>query len=123
MKNHSTGFLELVSEAKKDIRTCSVQELKEKLDKLNDINLIDVREDREWDLGRLPRARHLGKGIIERDIEQLFPDKNRELYLYCGGGYRSALAASNLKKMGYLNVVSVDGGYTAWQNAGYGVEV
>jgi rhodanese-related sulfurtransferase len=119
MKDHSPGFLELVREAKSDIHICSVEQIKDKLDNSEKINLIDVREDHEWAAGRLPGARHLSKGIIERDIEKLYPDKQTELFLYCGGGYRSALAAHNLIKMGYNNVVSVEGGYSAWKEAGF----
>lgn len=84
--------------------------------------LLDVREDHEWQAGHLPGAEHLGKGIIERDIEERFPDVDAELILYCGGGFRSALAAETLQKMGYTNVISMDGGFRGWKEAGYPIE-
>jgi rhodanese-related sulfurtransferase len=86
------------------------------------LNLIDIREDNEWERGHLPHATHLGKGIIERDIETTIPDHNAEIVLYCGGGFRSALAADVLQKMGYTNVISMDGGYRGWVEAGHPVE-
>jgi rhodanese-related sulfurtransferase len=119
---HSPGFLKLVNEAKKHVRETNVQEVKKKLDAGEKIILVDVREESEWARGHLPGAIYLGKGIIERDIEQRVPDKNAPLVLYCGGGFRSALAAENLQKMGYTNVVSMDGGWRGWVGAGLPTE-
>lgn len=116
---HSPGFLKLVQDAKTRIRETNVQEVKKKLDASEELILMDVREESEWARGHLPDAVYLGKGVIERDIEQKVPDKNAPLVLYCGGGYRSALAAENLQKMGYTNVVSMDGGWRGWLEAGY----
>ena len=101
MKDHAKGFLNLVEEALKDIPEVDVYQIKDRLDKGNNVNLIDVREDNEWNLGRIPTAIHLGKGIIERDIESVAKNREMELILYCQGGFRSALAAESLKKMGY----------------------
>jgi rhodanese-related sulfurtransferase len=119
---HSPGFLRLVDDAKSRVREADFREIKTRLDAREKLTLIDVREDNEWARGHLPGAVHLGKGIIERDIEQAFPDKQAQLVLYCGGGFRSALVADNLQKMGYTNVVSMDGGWGAWTAAGYRVE-
>jgi rhodanese-related sulfurtransferase len=116
---HSPAFLKLVEDAKTRIRETNVQEVKERLDAGGKFTLVDVREESEWARGHLPGAIHLGKGIIERDIEQRVPDKNARLVLYCGGGFRSALAADNLRKMGYTNVASMDGGWRGWTEAGY----
>ena len=118
-KQHAPGFLRLVQDAKSRIRELDVHAVKRKLDAGETFHLVDVREDHEWDKGRLPRATHLGKGIIERDIERLIPDKAAEIVCYCGGGFRSAMVADNLQKMGYTNVVSMDGGFTGWTEAGY----
>ena len=118
MAKHSPGFEKLVRDAKTRIRELTVADVKQKLDRHEKFNLIDVREESEWAKGHLPQATHLGKGIIERDIEQKIPDTNAEIVLYCGGGYRSALAADNLRKMGYQNVISMDGGFRGWQEAG-----
>jgi len=96
--------------------------LKKRLDAKEEFYLIDVREDHEWAAGRIPGAKHLSKGIIERDIETQIPDREAEILLYCGGGYRSALVADNLQKMGYKRVVSVDGGWRGWTGAGFPVE-
>tara|TARA_Y100000590_G_scaffold121738_2_gene139410 strand:+ start:19800 stop:20171 length:372 start_codon:yes stop_codon:yes gene_type:complete len=114
MKDHAKGFLNLVEEALKDIPEVDVYQVQDKLDKGEQINLIDVREDNEWNLGRIPTAIHLGKGIIERDIESVVRDRGVELILYCQGGFRSALAAESLKKMGYKNVYSMSGGFSTW---------
>ena len=122
MKNHSPGFLRVVNEAKGRIRQTNVQTLKERLDHGDKFRLIDVREDNEWNVDHLPGAIHLGKGIIERDIETAIPETFAEIVLYCGGGYRSALVADMLQKMGYTNVISMDGGYKGWKNAGYALE-
>jgi rhodanese-related sulfurtransferase len=115
---HSPGFLRLVRDAKTRIRECTIEDVAAKLERNERFHLIDVREDREWDAGHLPRAIHLGKGVIERDAERLIPDTNAETVLYCGGGYRSALAADSLQRMGYRKVWSMDGGFRAWQEAG-----
>ena len=123
MAKHSPRFLKLVEDVKAGgIREISIQELKAKLDRGERFHLIDVREDHEWAKGHLPGAAHLGKGIIERDVEQKIPDTKAEIVLYCGGGFRSALATDNLQKMGYENVISVDGGFRGWQEAGLPVE-
>jgi rhodanese-related sulfurtransferase len=119
---HSPGFLRLVDDAKSRVREADFREIKRRLDAREKLTLIDVREDNEWARGHLPGAVHLGKGIIERDIEQAFPDKQAQLVLYCGGGFRSALVADNLQKMGYTNVISMDGGWGGWTAAGYPVE-
>ena len=114
MKDHAKGFLGLVEEALKDIPEVDVYQIKDRLDKGDNVNLIDVREDNEWNLGRIPTAIHLGKGIIERDIESVAKNREMELILYCQGGFRSALAAESLKKMGYKNVYSMGGGFSTW---------
>ena len=116
---HSPRFLQIVDDAKKRIRELSVDEVKEKLDKREKFLLIDVREESEWAKEHLPGAIHVGKGIIERDIEERVPDVNTPLVLYCGGGFRSALAADNLQKMGYKNVLSMDGGVRGWREKGF----
>jgi len=119
---HATGFLNLVNDAKTRVKETNVPEVKARLDKGEKLNLVDVREDNEWTKGHLPGAIHLSKGIIERDVEKTFPDRDTELILYCGGGFRSALAADNLQKMGYQNVISMDGGWRGWNEAGGKVE-
>jgi rhodanese-related sulfurtransferase len=119
MAQHATRFLQVVEDAKKRIREVSVDQVKAKLDRGERFHLIDVREESEWTRGHLPSAIHLGKGVIERDIEQRVPDSGAELVLYCGGGYRSALAADNLQKMGYTNVFSMDGGFREWGEKRY----
>lgn len=116
---HSPEFLKLVTDAKTRVRETDVKTVKTRFDRGEKMVLVDVREDGEWQKGHLPDAIHLGKGIIERDIEAAIPDKTSELILYCGGGFRSALAAENLQKMGYKNVVSMDGGWRGWNEAGY----
>jgi rhodanese-related sulfurtransferase len=116
---HSPAFLKLVEDAKMRIRETNIHEVKERLDAGDKFILVDVREESEWARGHLPGAVHLGKGIIERDIEQRVLDKNQPLVLYCGGGFRSALAADNLQKMGYTDVLSMDGGWRGWTEAGY----
>ena len=112
---HAPGFLALVNEVKTRVRELSFREVKQRLDGGEKFTLVDVREDNEWAKGHLPGAVHLGKGIIERDIEERVPELNAPLVLYCGGGYRSALAADNLQKMGYTNVLSMDGGIRGWR--------
>jgi rhodanese-related sulfurtransferase len=119
---HATGFLNLVNDAKKRVKETNVAAVKARMDKGEKLNLIDTREDNEFAKGHLPGATHLSKGIIERDIEKTFPDRDAELILYCGGGFRSALAADNLQKMGYTNVISMDGGWRGWTEAGGKVE-
>ena len=119
---HSPGFLKLVNDARSRIREVSVEETKERLRANSRAKLIDVREDTEWEENHAAGAEHLGKGIIERDIEAQVPDKATELILYCGGGYRSALAADVLQQMGYTNVYSMAGGWKAWKEAGAPVE-
>ena len=115
---HSPQFLKLVEDAKKRVKETNVPEVKRRMDAGEKMILVDVREDREWAKGRLPGAVHLGRGIIERDIEQSIPDTKTKLVLYCGGGFRSALVADNLQKMGYTNVESMDGGWRGWTEAG-----
>ena len=115
---HSEGFLKLVNDAKTRIKEVTVEETRERLKANNDAWLIDVREDNEWNAAHAAGAEHLGKGIIERDIEAVVPDKDTELILYCGGGYRSALAADVLQQMGYTNVFSMAGGWKAWKDSG-----
>ena len=117
---HSEEFLKLVDDAKKQIKEVSVAESQEKLE--HGAHLIDVREDNEWNEGHAKDAVHLGRGIIERDILSAFPNKSDELILYCGGGFRSALSADNLQKMGYTNVFSMAGGWKAWKDSGAPVE-
>ena len=115
---HSAQFLKLVQDAKKNVKETNVADVKRRSDAGEKFLLVDVREDNEWAKGHLPGAVHLGKGIIERDIEQRAPDTNAKIILYCGGGFRSALAAENLQKMGYTNVESMDGGWKGWVEAG-----
>ena len=122
MAKHAKRFVKLVDDAKTRVRECNVQEVKARLDGGEQLHLIDVREQSEFAAGRLPTATHLSKGVIERDVEAAFPDTSTELILYCGGGYRSALAADNLQQMGYTNVISMDGGWRGWREAGYPVE-
>ncbi len=115
---HSEGFLKLVNNAKSRIREVTVDETRERMKANNGVRLIDVREDNEWQAGHAAGAKHLGKGIIERDIEEQVPDKSTKLILYCGGGYRSALVAEVLQQMGYSNVYSMAGGWKAWKESG-----
>lgn len=116
---HSPQFLKLVDDAKKRVEETNVPELKKRVDGGEKLILIDVREDSEWARGHLPGAVHMGRGVIERDIEQQIPDTATKLVLYCGGGFRSALVADNLQKMGYTNVESMDGGWRGWLAAGF----
>ena len=115
---HSESFLHLVQDAKSRIREVSVASVREKLKGGQSLHFIDIREDHEWSRGRAEGAVHLGKGIIERDIEALVPDIDDEIILYCGGGYRSALSADALQRMGYRNVFSMAGGYKEWVTSG-----
>lgn len=120
--DHSNGFLNLVNDAKKRVRETSPEAVRRRQETGERFHLIDVREDNEWDRGRALGAIHMGKGIIERDIERAIPDREDEIILYCGGGFRSALAADILAKMGYTNVVSMDGGWKRWRDLGFPVE-
>ena len=119
---HSAGFLKLVDAAKARIRQTDIDGYKRMVEGGEPVLLVDVREDLEWTAGHAAGATHLGKGIIERDIEKSVPEKSTRIVLYCGGGYRSALAADALQQMGYENVISLDGGWKAWQAAGLPVE-
>jgi len=121
-KQHTPAFLALVRDSKQRVRETTIPELKKRLDAKEEFHLIDVREDHEWAAGHIPGAIHLSRGIIERDIESHIPDREAEILLYCGGGYRSALVADNLQKMGYTRVVSVDGGWRGWTGAGFPIE-
>ena len=116
---HPPRFLKLVQDAKRGVKELTVDDVKAKLDRGEAFVLVDVREESEYAKDHLPRAEHLGKGIIERDIEARVPDTGAEIVLYCGGGFRSALAADNLQKMGYTNVLSMDGGIRDWRDKGY----
>jgi rhodanese-related sulfurtransferase len=116
---HAPRFLQIVQEAKKHIRETTVDEVKARLDRGEKLCLVDVREESEFARDHLPGALHLGKGVIERDVEARLPDTKAELILYCGGGFRSALAAENLQRMGYTNVLSMDGGIRDWRQKGY----
>jgi len=116
---HSERFLKIVKDAKQRVRELSVDDIKAKLDQGEKFLLVDVREESEYAADHLPGAIHLGKGIIERDIESRVPDQKTQLVLYCGGGFRSALAADNLQKMGYSNVISMDGGIRDWREKRY----
>ena len=122
MKQHASGFLTLVSEAKKHIQEITPQILKEKLEHQEHLHLIDVREDHEWGNGAIPSAIHLSRGIIERDIEKMIPDKKEQIVVYCSGGFRCALVAESLQKMGYEQVASLDTGLQGWTDAGYPLE-
>ena len=119
---HSEGFLRLVNAAKRRIRETTPEEVHRRRQAGERFHLLDVREDGEWQQARIAGARHLGKGIIERDIERTIPDRDAEIVLYCGGGFRSALAADALREMGYRNVASMDGGWRRWCELGYPVE-
>lgn len=122
MKLHKPGFLALVADAKTRVKEIDITRYREMVEAKTPMVLVDVREDNEWNAGHASGAVHLGKGIIERDIEAAIPDPATPLVLYCGGGYRSALAADVLQKMGYMNVASLDGGWGAYQTSGLPVE-
>ena len=115
--DHSPGFLELVNEAKRNVKEITIEQARERLSKNPRAVLMDVREDSEWEKEHAAEAIHLGKGILERDLEQKFPDQNQEIIMYCGGGFRSALTAEVAQKMGYKNVYSLMGGYKGLVNA------
>lgn len=119
-KAHSPGFLAIVNESKARVKEINVDQYKQMMD--DDHVLIDTREDNEWQAGHAKGAVHLSKGVIERDIENAIPDKSKKLILYCGGGYRSAMATDNLQKMGYTHAISLDGGWRAWNEAGLPTE-
>ena len=119
---HNPKFLEIVNDAKSRVKEIDIAGYRRLMQSGDPHLLVDVREDNEWAAGHAPGALHLGKGIIERDIETQVPAKDTRLVLYCGGGFRSALAADNLQKMGYTNAISLDGGWKAWQQAGLPVE-
>lgn len=120
--SHSPGFLKIVDDAKTRVKQTDAKSVLARLAKGEALTLVDTREDNEWEKGRIKGAVHLGRGVIERDIESAIPDKNAEIILYCGGGFRSALAADNLQKMGYARVISMDGGWRAWNELGGPVE-
>ena len=117
--HHSPAFLTIVNDAKTRVKEADFRDIKKRLDAGEKMILVDTREDTEWVKGHIPGAVHLGKGVIERDVETTVPDKNTTLVLYCGGGFRSALAADNLQKMGYKNVISMDGGWRAWTESNF----
>src|SRR5262245_37370842 len=119
---HAPRFLQIVNDARSRVKECTVDDVKARLDARDRFVLIDVREESEYARDHLPGALHLGKGVIERDIEAKVPDTAAPVVLYCGGGYRSALAADNLQKMGYTNVISMDGGWRGWTQAGLEIE-
>lgn len=119
---HSQGFLDIVKDSKKRVRETTPEEIRLRQERGERFYLVDVREDSEWERGRALGALHIGKGVIERDVERAIPDRDAEIVLYCGGGYRSALAADSLQKMGYTNVISMDGGWKRWRELGYPTE-
>lgn len=122
MAKHAPRFLKVVDESRQVVRECTVDHVKSRLDRGETFHLVDVREESEWANGHLPGAIHLGKGVIERDIEAVITNTDADIVLYCGGGYRSALAAESIGKMGYTNVVSMDGGHRGWTQSGYPIE-
>ncbi len=122
MKDHSNRFLTIVNDAKRRISETNVEEVKARLDRGDEFYLVDVREESEWNKGHITNAIYIGKGVIERDIEKKINKTDAEIILYCGGGFRSALAADNLQKMGYSKVSSMDGGYGGWVKAGHTIE-
>jgi rhodanese-related sulfurtransferase len=121
-KNHGVRFVELVDSVRPKIQECSIDDMLKRRAANDSFVLVDVREESEFAAGRIPGATHLGKGVIERDIEEAIPDPSTPLVLYCGGGYRSALAAYNLQQMGYTNVISMDGGFRGWKERGLGID-
>ena len=122
MKNHNLNFLELVKSSLETVGECDIHEVKAMLDAKEDFSLIDVREDREWIQGHIAGAEHLGKGIIERDVENIVINKNKLIVLYCQGGFRSALAGESIKKMGYERVLSMSGGFGEWINNNFPID-
>lgn len=121
-KHHTPRFLAIVNDARSRIRECTTADVKARMDAGDKFELVDVREESEYGKGHLPGARHLGKGVIERDVETAIPDPATPIVLYCGGGFRSALAADALQQMGYTNVLSMDGGWRVWNEQGYPTE-
>lgn len=119
---HSQGFLDLVKDAKTRIRETTPEEVRRRQEAGERFRFVDVREDGEWERGHALGAIHVGKGVVERDVERVIPDHAEEMVLYCGGGYRSALVADTLAKMGYTNVLSMDGGWKRWKELGYPTE-
>lgn len=119
---HNPGFLRVVDEVRPRVTETDVAGIRERIERGETFHLVDVREDTEWQKGHLPGAMHIGRGVLERDIETRIPDTDAEIVLYCGGGYRSALAAESLQKMGYTNVKSMDGGFRGWRDAGLRIE-
>jgi len=119
---HNPGFLKVVEDARRNIRECTIDDVKRRLDRGETFEFVDVREDNEYAADHARGARHIGRGVLERDIETAVPDKAAEIVLYCGGGYRSALAADSLRQMGYTNIRSMIGGIKAWREAGYPLE-
>lgn len=119
---HTPGFLKVVEAAKQRVRECTVSDVKAKLDRAEPFHFVDVREDSEYEQDHAAGAIHLGKGVIERDIETVIPNKQEPIVLYCGGGYRSVLAADSIRQMGYTDVISMDGGIKAWREAGFPTE-
>ena len=117
--DHSPGFLKIVNEVRPRIKEVTFEEARARLDKNSSAVLLDVREDSEWAAGHAAQARHLGKGVFERDLEKMFPDPGTEIIMYCGGGYRSALTCDVAQRMGYKNVASIVGGYKALNQAGW----
>ncbi|WP_026958916.1 MULTISPECIES: rhodanese-like domain-containing protein [Aliagarivorans] len=119
---HSPKFLALVDQCRANIQECDVHQVKQWLDAGDEFVLIDNREQDEWQKSRIPGAQYMGRGVLERDVEQRFPATDTKLVIYCGGGFRSALSADNLVKMGYTQVISMDGGIRGWREAGYPIE-
>lgn len=119
MKKHNPGFEQLCEAARKNVDEISIGQVKAMIDSGTAPLVLDVREESEWNKDHIPGAQHLGRGVLERDIEPRVPDKTTPIILYCGGGYRSALAAESIQKMGYSQVLSMDGGYRAWNEANY----
>lgn len=122
MAHHSPAFLAIVDEARGRIRETDVKTVHDRMESGEKLRLVDVREESEYAAGRIPGAIHIGRGVLERDAETELPDPDEEIILYCGGGYRSALAADNLQKMGYTNVLSMDGGFRGWRESGFNLE-
>lgn len=121
-KSHGVRFVELIDSVRPKIKECTISDVVKRQTARDSFVLVDVREESEFNAARIPGARHLGKGVIERDIEEAIPDPATPLVLYCGGGYRSALAAYNLQLMGYTNVISMDGGFRGWKESGLAID-
>ena len=119
---HNPGFVKVVDDARARVRECTVSDVKARLERGEQFHFVDVREDDEFGQDHAAGAIHIGKGVIERDIETAIPNKQEPIVLYCGGGYRSVLAADSLRQMGYTDVISMDGGIKAWRAAGYPME-